>query len=211
MTRFIFLTFGFLTIGFYELSGGADFDPVKARETLLEARSEMGNSSPAQGDVALAASREISESVNETPARAALNLVSFSDAGAESPQAAAEDAVASLPAEEPTSPALTRTSEAPRIEMIGITSLGSDFTDISFEGLSRVAASERVEMPKDIRSVTGSLVNMRSGPGTSYDVVSQLAQDTKVEILSDAGTGWVELRPVDGGPSGWMAEFLLTK
>jgi len=28
--------------------------------------------------------------------------------------------------------------------------------------------------------------------------------------LQDPGNGWVKLRPLDGGPEGWMAEFLLT-
>jgi uncharacterized protein YgiM (DUF1202 family) len=66
-------------------------------------------------------------------------------------------------------------------------------------------------MPRDIRIVTGSLVNLRSGPGTNYEVVDQLARDTEVEVISDQGNGWVELRPVDGDITGWMSDSLLTK
>lgn len=51
---------------------------------------------------------------------------------------------------------------------------------------------------------------MRSGPGTSYDVVTRFGRNTAVEVLEDSGTGWVRLRPAEGGPSGWIADFLLT-
>ena len=63
----------------------------------------------------------------------------------------------------------------------------------------------------DIRAVSGDRVNVRDGPGTNYSVVNQLVRGDKVEVLQDAGDGWVKLRPVDGGPVGWIASFLLTE
>lgn len=62
----------------------------------------------------------------------------------------------------------------------------------------------------DIRAVTGNRVNVRGGPGKGYDVVNRMTRGQEVEILSDPGTGWVKLRPLDGGTVGWMADFLLT-
>ena len=53
--------------------------------------------------------------------------------------------------------------------------------------------------------VPGSMV--RTCPGS---IPSKLEQATEVEVLTDAGNGWVELRPVGGGATGWIAEFLLT-
>ena len=50
---------------------------------------------------------------------------------------------------------------------------------------------------------------MRGGPGTNYAVVNRMVRGDKVEILQSPGDGWVQLRPVGGGPVGWMAEFLL--
>ena len=61
-----------------------------------------------------------------------------------------------------------------------------------------------------IRRVNGSRVNLRMGPGTDFGVVSSLTRDTAVEILSDDGTGWVELRDIETGLTGWMADRLLT-
>jgi len=62
----------------------------------------------------------------------------------------------------------------------------------------------------DIRRVSGSRVNVRGGPGTTYGVVTKLLRGDEVEILQDNGDGWVLMRPLDGGPEGWMADFLLT-
>ena len=59
----------------------------------------------------------------------------------------------------------------------------------------------------DLRTVTGTLVNVRSGPGTAFDVVAQLAEGTRAEVLREAD-GWAEIR-TETGESGWMsARFL---
>lgn len=71
-------------------------------------------------------------------------------------------------------------------------------------------AREALTLQRDIRAVAGTRVNLRGGPGTSYAVMGQLTQNAKVEILADPGTGWVKLRPLAGGPTGWMADYLLT-
>lgn len=63
---------------------------------------------------------------------------------------------------------------------------------------------------RDIRAVDGDRVNMRNGPGTSFSVLASLPRDTRVEVLTDPGDGWVRLRPINGGPVGWMASYLLT-
>lgn len=63
---------------------------------------------------------------------------------------------------------------------------------------------------RDIRAVNGDLVNMRNGPGTNFSVLARLNRDTRVEVLADPGDGWVKLRPLNGGPAGWMADYLLT-
>ncbi|MEL7211584.1 MAG: SH3 domain-containing protein [Pseudomonadota bacterium] len=61
----------------------------------------------------------------------------------------------------------------------------------------------------DIRQVTGNRVNVRSGPGTSFDVVAQAIRGDEAEVIIDDGTGWVQLR-LAGGQTGWMADFLLS-
>jgi SH3-like domain-containing protein len=63
----------------------------------------------------------------------------------------------------------------------------------------------------DLREVTGTRVNMRDGPGTIYPVVARLNIGSKVEVLSDSGTGWLRLRTVPGQQLGWIASSLISK
>ena len=210
MGRFIFLTFGFLAVAFYELSGGAEFDPAAAGELIVTARSDREISQTTLPSVVADATPETDQQSQDEVSRAALNLVAFEAVETES-------VTANTPVEETVVP-VAIVSEAvepekiePRVEVLGIASLGeTELPGVSFEGLTASASSNAVEPQLDIRTVSGSLVNMRSGPGTEYDVVDQLPRNTRVEIISDAGNGWVELRPIDGGASGWMADFLLS-
>ena len=217
MKRFIFLTFGFLGVAFYELSGGGAFDPVEAREMVVAMRDQTEISD--QADVLIASAESITTeemAPADTVSRAAINLVSLEATVEESVAAESAanamiggDTLAELPTPQPIPAAMTELQ--PQVRLIGVAAIEPELTEPSFAGLSTVAASENVTMDKDIRAVTGSVVNMRSGPGTSFGVVGKLSRDTKVEVIQDAGNGWVELRPVDGEKSGWMADFLLSK
>ncbi len=229
MKSFVVLTFAFLGLAFYELSGGGSFDPNEARETILEARLERQNAR--QTEIAAWQPLETVAKENEvqTPqlspeptevTRAGLDLVSFTDA-AENAQtlsgAAETESVSALPLSPPGEQVplseladLGANEPAP----LSIAALETD-SDLqpgnAFPGSRQIASSAEIEISEpDIRIVKGTLVNMRSGPGTDYDVVDQLEQATEVEVLTDAGNGWVELRPVGGGATGWIAEFLLT-
>lgn len=62
---------------------------------------------------------------------------------------------------------------------------------------------------RDIREVTGDLVNMRSGPGTDFDRIDKLSRGTEVEVLESDGRGWVRLRVVETGEVGWVADWLV--
>ncbi len=74
----------------------------------------------------------------------------------------------------------------------------------------RIAVAPAPAPQKDLRQITGTVVNMRMGPGTRYDVVTKLRAGTDVEVLSDNGEGWLKLRVADTGRIGWMADFLVT-
>lgn len=51
--------------------------------------------------------------------------------------------------------------------------------------------------------VTGSVVNLRGGPGTSNPVVGQVTWGTEAEVLADQD-GWYRIRLADGSSSGWI-------
>ena len=64
-------------------------------------------------------------------------------------------------------------------------------------------AATETEAAPDYWYVTGSLVNLRQGPGTSNPVVGQVQLGDEAEVLSDAN-GWYEIRLTNGSGSGWI-------
>lgn len=71
-------------------------------------------------------------------------------------------------------------------------------------GAVDVAAPETAKAePLDLWQVTGTLVNLRAGPGTGNDVVAQLTLGTEAEVL-DEGNGWYRIRTSDGAVDGWI-------
>lgn len=192
MKTFFFFTFGFLGFAFYEMSGGADFEPASARmadatpvtetETETEQMAEVVAEEPT---VDLAAADSITK-IDSTPdvTRVALNLTNVSDAQ--------EAATVQAPA---ASAQIIDSTQTPQIilpSLIATTNTGG------------------AELEGDVRKVSGNRVNVRGGPSTNYGVVSKLTRGAEVVVLEDNGDGWVRMRPVDGGETGWMADFLLT-
>ncbi|MFO6465477.1 SH3 domain-containing protein [Jannaschia sp. KMU-145] len=57
--------------------------------------------------------------------------------------------------------------------------------------------------------VSGSRVNMRSGPSTGNRVVDSLPQGTLTEPLGAPENGWQQIRDVATGQTGWMASRFL--
>ncbi|WGH79188.1 SH3 domain-containing protein [Jannaschia ovalis] len=58
--------------------------------------------------------------------------------------------------------------------------------------------------------VTGTVVNMRSGPSTANPVVDSLAEGTLTEPLGAPVDGWQEIRDVSTGLTGYMAARFLS-
>lgn len=178
MWRFILITFGFLGYAFYELSGGAAYEP---RNGSLQ-------------DVI--AQRRIDDA-NKATAFAALNAEKAALVAAAPSQTAPEAKVilASAPAEAPT-PAEAKPEPVTLVNPL-----------INSEKANALTAAAPA---KDIRSVIKTKVNLRSGPGTSYDRMGQLTEGAEVEILEDFGDGWVKMRVLDSGKIAYVADFLLS-
>ena len=211
MNRFILLAFAFLGLVFYELSGGADFDPEAAREAAMLARAERDGTDPAKVEAVLAAgaeahSAEPIETTSSEPVvtRASLNLVTVDEVLSD------PDPVSSIPTPAPGETITLQSLEASEPDLTSLERPEIVLPSIAFAGNTLQVSSGAVSLPRDIRFVAGASVNMRAGPGTEHAVVTQLERDTQVEVLQDSGTGWVQLRPVTGGPTGWVADFLLT-
>jgi hypothetical protein len=184
MKTFILLTFGFLGFAFYEMSGGSDFEPASSR--IAEAQPE---DTQASETTEMAPSEEIVTTtasitkIDSTPSvtRVALNLTNVSDAADQATQ------------DETTTADLT---ETPQIILPSL--------------ITTTQSIDTADSNDDIRTVSGNRVNVRGGPSTNYGIVNKLTRGEAVQVLEDNGDGWVRMQPVDGGESGWMADFLLT-
>ncbi|MDU4960849.1 MAG: SH3 domain-containing protein [Sporomusaceae bacterium] len=58
-------------------------------------------------------------------------------------------------------------------------------------------------------TVTGSVVNVRSGPGTNFPVVTKVNRGATVTLL-DQAFGWYRVVLQDGTTTGWIASWLLS-
>ena len=189
MKTFILLTFGFLGVSFYEMSGGSDFQPASVR--IAEAQPEevqpvqaAAPTSEANAQTAAISTASITK-ISGTPSvtRVALNLTNVNDAVA----------------------AQTQQEPQPKATVIDST----ETRQIILPSLI-ATTNTATDRNSDIRTVSGNRVNVRGGPSTNYGIVSKLTRGEAVKILEDNGNGWVRMKPVDGGESGWMADFLLT-
>lgn len=209
MKRFILVSFGFLAWAFYEMSGGADFVPISAEMAALQpAEQTVTETKIDTPDDSIQITRVVAnpaktvpvdttppgfgteEAEEDTVTRVSLDLTSLDAA-----LGASEEVPTNAPIVEGN---VISSADTPAIipSLIVPNDSGAVNASVSTQG--------------DIRSVSGNRVNVRGGPGTDFEVVTKLGRGDSVEVLQDNGDGWVLMRPLDGGPEGWMADFLLT-
>lgn len=217
MKKFIFLSFVFLAWGFYELSGGADFAPSPKVVASVEV-------TPTES-VVVKTKAVAAETVEK-------RVVARNIAPAETILPKTDETIELVKVERRTldtvmtdTPVKSVAHTAPNtIEgAFGVpvnVDTGSDETPVIIPSLIAISAktgatslsgaSPLAETPSDMRIVSGSRVNVRGGPGTSFAVVAGLVKGEAVEVLEDSGR-WVRLRLTDGVSEGWVAASLLTK
>lgn len=208
MTKFILISFGFLAFAFYELSGGADFDGEELRLSRVDV-TPITDDNATKVETVFAAEPALGDEVLVT--RASFNLVSTDKIDVTNVQEVSVENIQTEASE------VTETTNA----SLAVDPLEEENTSVIIlpsliaQPETQVDETEVVTQTTantglDIRSVTANRVNVRGGPGTQYDIVGKLIRGAEVEILSDTGTGWVEMRSVGGQSIGWMADFLLS-
>lgn len=212
MFRFIVLTFLFLGVAFYEMSGGADFDGEALRISRLDPV-EADPFAPAAPKTLLAGVDTQNTDTTEV-SRVALNLTTTRDVDAPSdplPTAAAATPAVASPAKFGGATLSTASLDTNSIVIPSLIPAAQPAVQISQDTApANDILPDEDASALDVRAVSGNRVNLRGGPGTSFGVVDSLTRGVEVEILQDPGNGWVKLRPLDGGTEGWMADFLLT-
>ncbi|SDE28362.1 SH3 domain-containing protein [Ruegeria marina] len=210
--RFVIISFLFLGWAFWELSGGADFEPRGVRAPK-------------------------SERVAETPQKSAVPLVKSEPAALVAKVKLTPYKPEPTRQEETVAPSALTSEERLAALARSRASLGKGLslfeTDpgqtITLASLEQGALSFRVEPTEpgpqdeqpgtraiappgpDLREVTVARVNMRDGPGTIYPVIARLTIGHAVEVLDDSSTGWLRLRVLPEQQIGWIAASLISK
>ncbi|QIE46995.1 SH3 domain-containing protein [Pseudohalocynthiibacter aestuariivivens] len=222
MWRFILLTFAFLGFAFYHLSGGADYAPrADSLQVAFQNKSFFAQPKPAQPRARQVASADTKTKLTPRLIQQKREAVQAAHDAREARKEArylqAQEATRFKVTLAAASPAKSVFNPEPIKEM-GLSGVGAfsggtlarDVTGVIGGQNGMQTGADVTPEPADIRAVTGTLVNMRNGPGTDFAQVDQLSQGMQVEVLETAANGWVHLRALDTGQTGWMADWLVT-
>ncbi len=207
MARFIVVTFLFMGIAFYQLSGGSDFEPrgVRADKTAAVSSSVSAPTPIQVSDVEpVLAPRKSGKAATQ-------------NAMPEPDTAAIEAAVRLAKARVSLSDGLTLLGDQNAVQGLQLASLSEGVVGLRTAPIEETETSdepvsqEYTSPEPDIREVKGTRVNMRHGPGTNYEVVTSLTLGHEVEVLSDSGTGWLRLRTRPEGTMGWISASLIAE
>ena len=203
MVRFIFVTFAILAWAFYEFSGGADFVPGQARTA------DAGTDPLKASSLADVPARQ--QPAGPEVTRVSLNLTSVEDVlnGPSEPPQIDERPDAEAPSQAGRGATIATSDDQGEPDILP--SLVTNAEPESVLAEEDGSASVPTGASTDIREVTGNRVNVRGGPGTRFGVVTQMVAGDEVEVLEDNASGWIRIRPVEGGEAGWIADFLLSE
>ncbi len=199
MKRFIFVCFAFLAFAFYQMSGGADFQP-RVAAIAPTAEIEVTRPGPVRDSEPVRAVSLIAAPARAVPEPAPVAFVT------PAPALPANREAAQLP------PAPAN----PIAEPLVLASLGQGLAGLT-DAVPVVSAAKVAEPaattppPADIREITGTRVNMRNGPGTTYAVLTRLSLGDEVEVLEAPGNGWLRLRTLPEQRVGWISASLVSK
>ncbi|MFP7674348.1 SH3 domain-containing protein [Marivita sp. S0852] len=180
MNKYILVAFAVMGVGFYELSGGADFEP-------------------GPNSVVVFAVPDPAEPQPIEVARANIQPTELTGLAA---APAAEDGTEGLSGVSLTTATLAPSDSAAPAEDVQVAAVVS-------EAVEQDPVPEPNAAP-DLRFVDGDRVNMRGGPGTEFAVVGRLLRNDMVEVIKDDGNGWLHLRVTATGEEGWMADWLVS-
>ncbi|MGY3438651.1 MULTISPECIES: SH3 domain-containing protein [unclassified Marinovum] len=214
MKAYIWVTFGLLGFGYYQASGGADFEPGKqsvavfAAVDALEAKPlrEVAAADPASDEALLKM-----EMLSVTAELAPIQVAQFAimDTTSVVPIKAVQPANA-VDVSDVVVLAALRTIEAMPDEMSPVAEAAASEKRVSLVlPVESSAPESALKAEPDLRAVNGTRVNLRDGPSTDHGVVAKLGLGTEVEVLEDPGDGWVRLQVLPEGEIGWTADFLL--
>ena len=203
--RFVFLSFVFMGWAFYELSGGADFQPRGMRKAapiqVAEAESTVPTPVPAVADpVPIVKPVLKPRAPSPAPDRTVRQV----------PPPDREEVVARL-AQAGSGADLFATDTTQGLSLVSLEQGAASLRQFDDVETTADAAEPFVAPAPDIREVAGTRVNMRNGPGTNFPVIGRVGLGDEVLVLSDPGNGWLRLRVLPEQQVGWISASLIRK
>ena len=218
MPKLIVLSFVILGFAFYEMSGGSDFVP---RSAAIKA--EIAKNEALKNQQSNAARVAKADTAGKIPDRAEVEVTQLVATPAVARQQE-QPAKTTTPERNATAARFVGARQTASSDQVvlaslerGSTSFGnvlninlpnSDQDAVQPEQVETVRAEP--EPQTDIREVTASRVNVRTGPSTNFDVLTKVKRGQKVEVLGDNGDGWLRLRLLPEDRVGWIAARLIS-
>lgn len=226
MWRFILISFGFLGLAFYQASGGSDYAP--AADSLQVAMSDKPlfaaplKVAPLEKDSAPQLAEASTATLPKIQTPKTQRIKTHASGGDLDVIAARDvtrfDGLSGINKGDLGGFEITLASAANSLDggaamdQRPVQAIGTFNAETLVQDVNQVPIEQALVVPQqetDIRSIAASSANMRSGPGTDYAAMDQLTQGTQVEVLDRRGA-WVELRNMQTGQTGWMADWLIT-
>ncbi len=190
MNRFVFVALLLMGWAYWELSGGAEFTP-ETRVTAANSGVTVTRADTSAIDApAVVEPLAAGTFAPETAEAVAAAEPVIADDEADLVEALVQD-IESAPAFEENP--LTATAAAPEAAPV-------PEPEIVASAAPGVA---------DLRVVTGSRVNLREGPGTSFGTIGQVVSGTILEVIETNG-GWAHIQVQGTTEVGWMSADFLT-
>lgn len=200
MSRYVFLSFAFMGWGFYELSGGSDFDPDAERAARLAAAPlQVGEVTPPEAPPVPVWRGQ--------PAPQPTLSDSAPPEGGETPNTVVRAREQPLRGFNPEKLPLVKAS-VPTREARAAPLDGGVIPATEAPLLGERIIEETPEL--DLRQIRPSRANVRMGPGVHFNVVMRLDRGEEVRVLQNPGNGWVKMRVLSNGRIGWISEKLLS-
>ncbi len=207
MWRFIATSFALLGLAFYLLSGGADYEPapgsLQAAADRERPQARTAPERPAPPSPSLAEVEATMDSLRRAEAETEDLSVTLA--------ATRLDGAGIIAAEASRPKAELLNLNLPESAMTGGTAGDTPAQDDGIAAALAAALGQTDHESADLRWVKESMVDLRVGPGLSFDTVTRITKGTEVAVLENPGHGWLKVQVTGGYQSGWVAEWLLVE
>jgi len=198
MWRFLVVAFPVMGWSFYELSGGASYEPA---ENSIQVRG-LPNRTPPPAELERPGAR--SRTLAEVEAM-------MDQLDREEDETETDDLALTLAAIERDGPGIIAAEASrPKAELLAMDI--EEPTQESAADIDAAVAAALGDVSVDaaqLRWVKENVVDLRTGPGLTFDTVTRITKGTEVAVLDDPGHGWLNVRVMDSYQTGWLAEWLV--